>query len=196
MRGSGSETSYETRTSWSDRPILVVVQYHYPALEWLADDDRSTILRAMVRQASAPPNPSPPIAETTIGVRTSELDSFGHVNHAVYLNYFEHARFEALAEAGFTWSVLEERRWAIFVVRIEVDYLAEVRREDQLLIRTWADSFRRTSMLLAQEMVRADDPGTMVARARVTAVWIGPDRKPMRVPREVREGLTRPRSAD
>lgn len=143
----------------------------------------------MVRDVPVPPSPDTPVAETTIGVRTSELDSFGHVNHAVYLNYFEHARFEALAEAGFSWDVLAERGWAIFVVRIEVDYLAEARREDQLLIRTWADSFRRTSMLLAQEMLRADEPDTVVARALVTAVWIGPSRRPMRVPEEVRLAL-------
>lgn len=144
----------------------------------------------MARDDFAPPSPDTPVSEITIGVRTSELDSFGHVNHAVYLNYFEHARFEALADAGFAWGILAERDWAIFVVRIEVDYLAEARRDDKLLVRTWADSFRRTSMLLAQEMVRADDPDSVVARARVTAVWIGPDRKPMRVPEEVRRGLS------
>ena len=122
-------------------------------------------------------------------MRTSELDSFGHVNHAVFLNYFEHARFEALTDAGFSWSVLGERGWAIFVVRIEVDYLAEARREDELEIRTWAESFRRTSMVLAQTMARIDDPEIVVARARVTAVWIGRGRKPIRVPDEVRQAL-------
>ena len=84
-----------------------------------------------------------PVALTPLAVRTSELDSFGHVNHAVYLTYFEHARFQALKEAGFDWGVLDERGWAIFVVRIEVDYLAEARREDELLIRTWADSLNK-----------------------------------------------------
>lgn len=142
------------------------------------------------RPATEAPHDGRPVAEVEIEVRTSELDSFGHVNHAVFLNYFEHARFEALKEAGFSWSVLAERQWAIFVVRIEVDYLSEAKREDVLLVRTWADGFRRTSMVLAQEMVRADDPEVVVARARVTAVWIGPNRKPMRVPEEVREGLT------
>ncbi len=139
----------------------------------------------------------PPVAEVRIGVRTSELDSFGHVNHAVYLSYYEHARFAALKEAGFTWSVLDERGWAIFVVRIEVDYLAELKREDEVVIRTRSDGFRRTSMVLAQEMVRVNgtsgEDETVVSRARVTAVWIGPNRKPMRVPEEVREGMTRPR---
>ena len=120
----------------------------------------------------------------------AELDSFGHVNHAVYLMYFEHARFLALAEVGFSWNVLEDRGWAIFVVRIEVDYLAETGRGDELLIRTWADSFRRTSMILCQEMVRVDEPTVVVARARVTAVWIDSDRKPMRVPEVVWAGLT------
>ena len=49
----------------------------------------------------SPPSPSTPVAETDITVRSPELDSFGHVNHAVFLNYFEHARFLALEEAGF-----------------------------------------------------------------------------------------------
>lgn len=136
-----------------------------------------------------------PIVITPVKVRTSELDSFGHVNHAVYLTYFEHARFEALKAAGFDWGVLDERGWAIFVVRIEVDYIAEARREDELLIRTRAHSFRRTSMLLAQEIIRDDGSEAPVARAMVTAVWIGPNRKPIRVPDEVREGLTQPRDS-
>jgi acyl-CoA thioester hydrolase len=131
-----------------------------------------------------------PVAQTAIDVRMPDLDSFGHVNHAVFLNYLEHGRFRALAAAGFEWDVLAERGWSIFVVRIEVDYLAEATRGDSLLVRTWADSFRRTSMVLAQQIVRAGEPDVVVARARVTAVWIGPDRKPMRVPPEVRAGLT------
>jgi len=136
-----------------------------------------------------------PVSESIVEVRMPELDSFGHVNHAVHLTYFEHARFKALADVGFSWTVLEERGWAIFVVRIEVDYLAEAGRGDELLIRTWADSFRRTSMILSQEMVRANDPTVTVARARVTAVWIGTDRKPIRVPEVVRAGLTGPDSS-
>lgn len=128
------------------------------------------------------------MSETHIDVRMPDLDSFGHVNHAVFLTYLEHARFEALQRAGFSWSVLESEGWAIFVVRLEIDYLAEARREDRLLIRTWADSFRRTSMVLEQEILRADTC-LPVARARVHAVWIGPGRKPMRVPERVRARL-------
>jgi len=138
------------------------------------------------------PPPDVPTSETALVVRSSELDSFGHVNHAVFLHYFEHARFEALEAAGFSWGVLEDRGWAIYVVRIEVDYVAEARRGDRLLAVTWADAFRRTSMVLAQTLDRIETDGrrTRVAEARVVAVWIGPDGKPMRVPDDVRTGLT------
>jgi YbgC/YbaW family acyl-CoA thioester hydrolase len=132
---------------------------------------------------------APPVSETPIVVRSGEIDSFGHVNHAVFLHYLEHARFEALEAAGFSWPVLAERQWRIFVVRIEVDYIAEAHRGDRLVVRTWAEGFRRTMMTLAQEIVREGQPSCVLTRARVTAVWIGPDRRPMRVPEEVRLGL-------
>jgi YbgC/YbaW family acyl-CoA thioester hydrolase len=136
-----------------------------------------------------PPGRSAPVAETVVTVRSPEIDSFGHVNHAVFLNYLEHARYLALEEAGLDWSSLADEGWQIFVVRIELDYLAEATRGDGLLIRTWAASFRRTTMVLAQEIVRDDDPEILVARAQVTAVWIGYDGRPTRVPAHIREGL-------
>ena len=133
----------------------------------------------------------PPAHETTIAVRSGEIDSFDHVNHAVYLHYFEHARYEALRAAGFRWQLLRDNDWQIYVVRIEVDYMAQAMRGDVLRVRTWAESFRRTTMTLGQEMLRDEESGTVaVARAKVSAVWIGPDRRPMRVPNVVRVGLT------
>jgi acyl-CoA thioester hydrolase len=138
-----------------------------------------------------PSAPTSTAAETLITVRSPEIDSFGHVNHAVFLNYLEHARYEALESAGLSWPLLAELNWRIFVVRMEVDYLAEAKRGDELVIRTWAERFRRTTMVLAQEILRGDDRQAVVARAQVTAVWIGPNRRPMRVPEGVREGLQR-----
>ena len=121
------------------------------------------------------------------------MDSFGHVNHAVHLNYFEQARFEALARCGFTYDVIAQRGWAIHVVRIEVDYLSEVLLGDRLRIRTWSGECRRTSMVMLQEARRdpreGEEESTLVARARVVAVWIGENNRPIRVPAEIREGF-------
>jgi acyl-CoA thioesterase FadM len=78
-------------------------------------------------------------------------------------------------------------------VRIEVDYLSEVLLGDRLRIRTWAEAFRRTSMVMLQEAWRDPREGeaetTLVARAHVVAVWIGEKGRPIRVPAEIREGF-------
>lgn len=130
-----------------------------------------------------------PFATSVVDVRSYELDSFGHANHAVYLNWLEYARFEALRAAGFPFQDIVVRGWGIYVVRIEVDYVREASLGERLLIHTWADGYRRTSMVLVQRIGLESDPSVEVARARVTAVWVGPDRRPMRVPADVRRRL-------
>lgn len=134
-------------------------------------------------------SPPPRVFETSVDVRSYELDSFNHANHAVILNYFEHARFQALASGGFSYDALRERGMGVYVVRLEVEYVKEARLGDRLLVRTTAEAPRRASMVLVQELVRADDPEVTVARARVTAVWVGPDRRPIPVPDVVREAF-------
>lgn len=133
-------------------------------------------------------------------VRSYELDALGHVNHAVYLNWFEQARYDALEASGLSPAELLRREWGIHVVRIEVDYRAECRLGDEVEIRTGIDEVRNSSMTLKQSLLRrrggrgAPSGGAprdleiiAAADARVVAVWIGPDRRPMRIPREIRQ---------
>ena len=51
------------------------------------------------RRREAEPNgegSSPKTYLCTLEVRGYELDSFGHVNHGVYVSYLEHARWKML----------------------------------------------------------------------------------------------------
>ncbi len=134
-----------------------------------------------------------PVSETGIEVRSYELDSFGHVNHAVFLNYLEHGRFQALRDWGFPYESLVARGWGVYVVRIEVDYVKEARLGQRLLVRTWVQGFKRTSMVLAQDL-RSSGDFAEVARALVTAVFVGENRRPMRVPDPIRHGIAGGRS--
>ncbi len=127
--------------------------------------------------------------ESTIRVRSYELDSFHHVNHAVFLNYFEAARFETLESVGFDPAELARREWGVHVVRVEVDYRREVRLGDRLTIRTRTEELRNTSMILEQEAVNGSRENEVSASARVVIVWVGPDGRPMRIPEEVRDAF-------
>ena len=124
--------------------------------------------------------------ETEVTVRSYELDSFGHVNHAVFLNWFEYARFQTLEAAGFPPEALLDEGTGIHVVRVEVDYKREARLGQSLTIRTESEQIRNSSMTLVQE---ARSGGDVLARARVVVVWIGPDGRPMRIPDDIRAAL-------
>ncbi|HSG48102.1 MAG TPA: thioesterase family protein [Longimicrobiales bacterium] len=124
-----------------------------------------------------------------VQARSYEMDAFGHLNHAVFLNYFEYARFQAFRDAGYPADQVTARGEGIHVVRVEVDYLKEVFLGQDLEILTRVESSRNSSMTLLQEACGPGDPDSVHARARVVIVWVGPDRRPMRIPAEVRSAL-------
>ncbi len=123
-----------------------------------------------------------------IAVRGYELDSFGHVNHAVFLSYFEHARWEALWSAGLSPDRFTTGELGVFVVRVEADFTAEARLGDVLRIETVAEEFKNTSMTLLQTARRTRD-GVISATLRAVLVWVNASGKPVRMPQEARTGL-------
>lgn len=156
---------------------------------------------------SPAPDPGQPGFASLFRVRSYEMDALGHVNHAVYLNYLEQARFEALEAAGIPFERLVQEGWGIHVVRIEVEYRAECRMGDELQVLTRAEELRNSSMTITQILTRvgrkgdgrkADETnesnftGVPAVQARVVAVWIGPDGRPTRIPEFVRTALSRP----
>ena len=60
-------------------------------------------------------------------VRDYECDMAGMVNHAQYLHYLEHARFNFLREHGIDFQKFAQDGLALVAKRIEVDYFAPLR---------------------------------------------------------------------
>lgn len=66
--------------------------------------------------------------KTTIPIRFSDIDSFGHVNNAVYLTYFEIARTSYWKDViGWDWSDA-----GIILGRSEINYLKPITINDQI----------------------------------------------------------------
>ncbi|MBI4538514.1 MAG: acyl-CoA thioesterase [Gemmatimonadetes bacterium] len=121
--------------------------------------------------------------------RSYELDALGHLNHAVFLNYFEHARFDALEKAGLPPSEFGRDGWVVYVVRVEMEYRREVRLGEKLEVRTEVEEIRNASMTIRQQAFTEGGPDAPAVEARVVAVWIGRDGRPARIPDHVRGGL-------
>jgi len=78
--------------------------------------------------ASAPMHEtSPRSLNVEFKVRDYECDMGHVVNHAVYLNYLEHARHELLGSMGIRFGDLAKRGIFLVVTRVEADFKASLR---------------------------------------------------------------------
>lgn len=68
-------------------------------------------------------------------VRSYELDGYGHVNNAVYLQYFEYARAAFLLHIGFDLKQLHEAGYAFYVTQAHIHYRTAVHLFDTLRAR-------------------------------------------------------------
>jgi acyl-CoA thioester hydrolase len=112
-------------------------------------------------------------------VRGYELDSFGHVNHSVYLNYLEHGRWRMLNDEGITLDWIErEKLWPV-IVGIEIRYLKPTFMGDVLEVRTQVVEHSRSRFTLEQTVYRDD---IAVTTAKVQSVVINQEGRPVRIP--------------
>lgn len=88
---------------------------------------------------------------TTIRVRWSDCDGFGHVNNASYLSYFEEARIDywnaVVPDVPFT---------GMAIVHASVDFRGQAVPGDVLTIRVAVTELGRSSFWAAYEVVRGD----------------------------------------
>ena len=66
--------------------------------------------------------------KTPIFIRFSDIDNVGHVNNAIYLTYFEVARYNYWKDV-IHWNLREH---GVIVGRTEVNYLKQITLEDQI----------------------------------------------------------------
>ncbi|NEW42894.1 acyl-CoA thioesterase [Nocardia cyriacigeorgica] len=99
-------------------------------------------------------------------VRGYELDTQGHLNQAVYLQYAEHARWELLRAAGVAQDKLIASGVGPVVLEQNIKYLRELRGGDEVDITCefeWQDG----KVFTMRQQIRKLD-GTVSAEFRVT----------------------------
>lgn len=123
---------------------------------------------------------------TTIDVRFYELDPYGHVNHGVYLNYFEVARVELLEAIGFGLPRMQELGFHIVVVEARVRFLRPAVANDRLTVHSRIGERRRATSTWLQELRRGDE---LLATNEVRAAITSLDGRPTRPPAELTAAL-------
>jgi len=94
---------------------------------------------------------------TTLRVRFGELDPYRHVNHAVYISWFEAARTEALDDCGLGLGGLQDNGIQLVVTAVDVKYRRPAVAGDVCIIETEIGEIRRASTIWHQRVMRGDE---------------------------------------
>ena len=118
--------------------------------------------------------------ERRVQLRWRDMDAYGHVNNAVYLNYLEEARDEwaqkTLGPVADTWDFV--------LARVGIDFRSELTQDDgEVVVRVWLDSIGRSSVRTREEITKLD--GTISATAESVIV-----------PRDAQTGTSRPLTSE
>jgi acyl-CoA thioester hydrolase len=116
---------------------------------------------------------------TTLKVRFYELDPYEHVNHSVYIQYFEAARAEWLDDVGYPLDRLKADGIQIVVTELNTRYLGSAGPGDELTVESELVELRRVSMTFEQRILRGDE--TLVTQT-ISAATVSQTGRPIRIP--------------
>ncbi|MDR0994359.1 MAG: acyl-CoA thioesterase [Verrucomicrobiota bacterium] len=116
---------------------------------------------------------------TTLTVRPYECDSYGHVNHAVYVNYLEHARMQYLHAANFDYKGLIRSGFFTFITRVDISYRSPAFADDVLEIETEPEDLRKVRGVMHQVVRRGE---IVIAEAHVHWCVVNAEGRPSRPP--------------
>ncbi len=109
-----------------------------------------------------------------IPVRWSDMDAFGHINHARMVTLMEEARIQWLLSAGEEYAPLIK---SAMIVHVEIRYRAQLRHDDSpLSIAMWIKGHRSVDFTIGYEIRGAtaafDEKPACVASTQMAVVDI------------------------
>ena len=126
----------------------------------------------------------------TVTVRTYELDSFGHVNNSVYLNYFEEARAEYLKQLGISFDDFARTQTQLVIVESYVRYVSPARYGETLRIDGEVRAFKAAALTIGYA-ISCEDDGRRVAEGWTRGAFIDPaTNRPIRAPEPFRAAFS------
>ena len=88
-----------------------------------------------------------------IVIHERQLDTFGHVNNAVYLDLFEEARWDLITGNGYGLAEVQRSKIGPTIVEINLRFVKEIRNRERITIKSWLESYVRKIGKFQQQMI-------------------------------------------
>lgn len=122
----------------------------------------------------------------TIAARGYELDSYQHVNNAVYLNYFEHARWEYFRKFNLVNALKNEKLMPV-VTDVHIRYQREIQLFQEIEIRSRC--LIQVPYLVFQQRIINKSTGLPAARATTKLLFLDSSGLPIDIPDMVMQAI-------
>lgn len=99
-------------------------------------------------------------------IRFNDVDKFGHVNNTVYFQFYDTAKTDYIASVckGVDWE-----RLAIVVVKIDAEFVAQIKADDHIACRTRVVKIGNKSFHLEQDVIDVD---TQEVKSRCFSIMV------------------------
>lgn len=94
-------------------------------------------------------------------ITEKHLDTFGHVNNAVYLELYEEARWDLITKGGWGLDKIQKEKIGPVITSIKIDFKREISNRTKIYIHTKFGGFRNSKVsYINQQML--DDAGNIL----------------------------------
>lgn len=99
-------------------------------------------------------------------IRFNDVDKFGHVNNTVYFQFYDTAKTDYIASVckGVDWE-----RLAIVVVKIDAEFVAQIKANDHIAGRTRVVKIGNKSFHMEQDVIDVD---TQEVKSRCFSIMV------------------------
>ncbi len=123
---------------------------------------------------------------TPVRVHFRDLDPYAHVNHSVYVTWFEIGRTEALRDNGILLAGPHASGYQFVVSELDIRYRKPALADEIVHIESSIIELRGASSRWQQRVLRGDE---LLADGIVRIGLVGPDGKVARMPDDMKAQL-------
>ena len=99
-------------------------------------------------------------------IQEQHLDTFGHVNNAVYLQILEEARWDLITRNGYGLDEVHRLKIGPTILEVRLRFKQELRNRQRVRIRSWVESYSGKISRFEQHIL--DDAGSVCCEALFT----------------------------
>lgn len=97
------------------------------------------------------------IFEYRLQTKESHLDSFGHVNNAVYVQLYEEARWDFMNLSGMGLEYIQKTQVGPVLLDMQIRFKREIKNREDIIIRSQAKEVKSSRIIiLEQEIINSE----------------------------------------